>query len=430
MTANRSGAGPLTGPRPKADAAEPAPPKPFLPYGRQAIDEEDIACVSRVLRSEFLTTGAAVEAFEAAFRSAVGADHAISCANGTAALHLVNLALDVGPGDLCIVPAITFAATANSARMVGADVLFADVDPETGLMRPQDLDDAIARAKGGRIKLAAAVHLAGQAADMKALSAVARMHGFELVEDACHALGSRSQAGGSAVWTVGDCAWSKAAVFSFHPVKTIACGEGGMITTRDSDLARRLSLLRSHGIERDPANFLPRPLAFDAEGHPNPWYHEMVELGWNYRLSDIHSALGLSQLRKLSRFCRQRSALMERYEQRLACFAPELRMTRHTAKVEVGWHLCTVLIDFGAFGTDRAAVMKALADRGIGSQVHYIPLYRQPYYEGLYGQQRLPGAEAYYAKALSLPLYVGMTFSDVDRVVEDLTEILGVDHGA
>ncbi len=404
--------------------------QPFLSYGRQAVDEEDIARVAEVLRSNFLTTGPLVTEFEAAFRSEVGAEYAVCCANGTAALHLAMMSLGLNVGDTCVVPAITFAATANSARMVGADVVFSDVDPETGLMCAEDLDAALARAGRGKTKVAAPVHLTGQTADMEALSEVARSQGAELIEDACHALGTRTVSGSGEVRRVGDCTFSKAAIFSFHPVKAIACGEGGMVTTNDPEIARRLALLRSHGIEKDAESFLPRPLAVDAEGRPNPWYHEMVELGWNYRLSDINCALALSQLGKLSRFCEQRRALVDHYDQLLAPFAPSLRGTRRVSGCEPGWHLYVALIDFAALGTSRAAVMRSLADRGIGTQVHYIPVYRHPYYEKLYGEQSLPGAEAYYARALSLPLFVGMTRGDVERVVETLVDVLGIRGGS
>lgn len=400
--------------------------RPFLPYGRQAIGEDDIASVAEVLRSDFLTTGPVVQKFEAAFVSEVGAKYALSCANGTAALHLAMMSLDLGKEDICVVPAITFAATANSALMTGAEVVFSDVDPETGLMRPEDLEAAIERAGGKRIRLAAPVHLAGQSADMPALSAIARKQGFDLVEDSCHALGSRIASGDGSDQTVGDCAFSKAAIFSFHPVKAIACGEGGMVTTGDPEIARRLALLRSHGIEKNPDSFLPRAFALDSDGRPNPWYHEMVELGWNYRLSDINCALGLSQLGKLAGFCERRRALVEHYDYLLEPFAPKLRRTRRVAGCQPGWHLYVVLIEFAALGTSRAAVMRSLKERGIGTQVHYIPVYRHPYYERRYGEQSLSGAEAYYAKALSLPLFVGMTLSDVERVVESLVDVLGL----
>ncbi|MCG8596707.1 MAG: UDP-4-amino-4,6-dideoxy-N-acetyl-beta-L-altrosamine transaminase [Kiloniellales bacterium] len=412
-----------------AGAAAAGPPREggVLPYGRQAIDEDDIARVAEVLRSDYLTTGPQVEAFESAFRSAVGADHAVACANGTAALHLAMMALGLSPGEVCIVPAITFVATANAARMVGAEVVFSDVDPETGLMRPEDLEAALVRADRGAVRLAAPVHLAGQTADLEGMAALAGSRGVRLIEDACHALGTRARAGDGRMTAVGACALTEAATFSFHPVKTIACGEGGMVTTRDAAVARRMRRLRSHGIERDPESFRQDALAFGPGGLANPWYHEMQDLGYNHRLSDIHCALGISQLGKLARFVAARRDLVAHYDRLLAGYAPRLRPIGRVPGCEAGWHLYVVLIDFDALETDRASVMRRLAERGVGSQVHYVPVYRQPYYEARYGAQSLPGAEAYYARALSLPLFFGMGRSDVERVVEALAEVLGME---
>ena len=396
----------------------------FLPYGRHLIEDDDVAQVERALRSGALTGGPAVAAFERALAETTAATCAVACSSGTAALHLAALALDLKPGDAAVVPSLTFLATANALRYVGADVVFADVDPDTGLLTPAGLEAALARAdkdKRARVRAVFPVHLAGQCADMAAIGRVARGRGLKVVEDACHALGGTC--GGKAV---GACAESDLAVFSFHPVKTIAMGEGGAITTRDPALARRLMELRSHGMVRDPARFEIRAQGFGADGEPNPWYYEMPEPGFNYRASDIHCALGLSQLAKLGRFVAERRRIMEWYEDELA---PLSRLVKPLPRVpwsEPAWHLNVVLIDFRAAGTTRARVMRALAAEGIGSQVHYLPVHRQPYYRRLYGEMHLPGADAYYERTLSLPLYVGLARADVARVVAALARALGL----
>ena len=271
-----------------------AAPLPFLPYSRQSIDEDDVAAVAAALKSDFLTTGPLVERFEAAFAEATGATRAVACNSGTAALHLAAMALDLKTGEGVVVPTATFLATANVVRMTGAEVVFADVDPATGLMTPETLDAALARARTAGLPVAAAfpVHLNGQVCDMAGLAEVAQSANVRLIEDACHALG---------VERIGACEHSLAACFSTHPVKAIATGEGGVITTSDAALAARLGRLRTHGISRDASTFVDHASAF-TNGAANPWYYEIAEIGLNYRLPDILCALGLSQLRKLSRF--------------------------------------------------------------------------------------------------------------------------------
>ena len=263
----------------------------FLPYGRQRVDEDDIAAVVGALRAEYLTTGPLVEAFEDAFAAEVGADHAVVCANGTAALHLTTMAMQLGPGDLCIVPTLTFLATANCVRFQGADVLFADVDPTTGLLTPETLESALCRLEGRRVKAILPVHLCGRVADLPALRAMADRTGAFLVEDACHALGTRTFFEGVQA-TVGSGTYGDMACFSFHPVKTITSGEGGMVTTQDAGLAARLRSARSHGMVRRPEAFLNIEAGLDGNV-PNPWYYEQQTLGFNYRLPDILCALGL-----------------------------------------------------------------------------------------------------------------------------------------
>jgi dTDP-4-amino-4,6-dideoxygalactose transaminase len=321
------------------------------------------------------------------------------------------LALGVGEGEVCIVPSITFLATANCARYVGAEVVFADVDPASGLMTAATLADAVARCGGRRIAAVLPVHLRGDVAELPALRRIADAAGAALVEDACHALGSR-MAFDNALASAGDGRWGDLAVFSFHPVKTLTTGEGGMVTTPDPLIARRLRLMRSHGMVRP-------------EG-ADPWWYEMDEPGFNYRLPDLNCALGLSQLAKLPRFAERRRALARRYESALAPLAPLVRIAARPAWSDPVLHLMSVLIDFEAAGVTRAALMAALKAKGIGSQVHYIPVHRQPYYAARYGAADLPGADAWYARCLSLPLYPAMADADVDRVAKALADALGV----
>jgi UDP-4-amino-4,6-dideoxy-N-acetyl-beta-L-altrosamine transaminase len=400
-----------------------AEPPAFLPYGRQIIEDDDIAAVTEALRADFLTTGPRVEAFEAAFAAKVGAAHAVACSNGTAALHLAMLGLEVGPGDVVIVPSITFAATANCARYQGAEVVFADVDPDSGLMTPKTLADAIGRLDGRRLRAVLPVHLSGHAAELPALKVLAEAQGAVLVEDACHAAGTR-MAFDNRPEQVGDGRHSAMACFSFHPVKTMTTGEGGMVTTNDAAMAARMAALRSHGITRNPAAFVAQELSLDSSGEANPWSYEMQALGYNYRLPDLLCALGLSQLAKLDRFTARRRALAARYQALLAPLAPLVRLQLGATYEDPALHLLVVLIDFEALGRSRKIVMEALRARGIGSQVHYIPVHRQPYYAARYGALDLPGADAWYARCLSLPLFAGMEDGDVDRVAEALRGVL------
>ncbi|MGY6627302.1 MAG: UDP-4-amino-4,6-dideoxy-N-acetyl-beta-L-altrosamine transaminase [Oceanicaulis sp.] len=385
-----------------------------LPYGRQSVDDSDIETVTRVLRSDFLTSGPEIEAFETAFAAAADAPFAVACNSATAALHLALDALGVGPGDVCIVPSITFLATANAALYCGADLIFADVDEATGLMTPETLAEALSRA-GPAARAVLPVHLAGAMCDMPAIADLARNAGLAVVEDSCHALGSLDRQGRPA----GASDHSDASTFSFHPVKTLACGEGGMATTRSEALASHMRRARSHGVERDPARFLR------AEGAQEPWWYEMVQLGWNYRMPDINAALGRSQLARLPAFAARRRQLAALYKDALAPLAPLVRAPAQTPG-DPCRHLYNVRIDFEAAGASRAEVMARLKARGVGSQVHYIPLYHQPFHAPRHDAGPLPGAEAHYARTLSLPLWPGMRDEDPQRVAEALGRALGV----
>jgi UDP-4-amino-4,6-dideoxy-N-acetyl-beta-L-altrosamine transaminase len=400
----------------------------FLPYGRQVIDDDDIAAVTAVLRGDWLTTGPMVEAFELAFATEVGSKHAVACSSGTAGLHLLALAGGLGPGDLVIVPTVTFLATANAARYVGAEVVFADVDSETGLMNVEHFAEAFDRARGGSVKAVFPVHLNGHSVDMPALRAAA--DGLFVAEDACHALGGRQLAPSGEMAPVGACTASDAAMFSTHPVKAIATGEGGVLVTNEDGLAERMRRFRNHGMVRRPSAFVNREMAFEGGGErAAPWYYEMLEPGFNYRLNDLQCALGISQLRRLPGFIKQRRMLRDRYGALLGSLGPHVRPIKVAEGCEPAWHLSVALIDFVALETTRTEVMNKLRDKGIGTQVHYIPVHAQPYYRDRYETPALPGAESYYSRCLSLPLFPSMEESDVDRVVEALAEVLAIQSG-
>ena len=391
----------------------------FLPYGRQSINEADIQAVVDVLRSDYLTTGPMVDRFETALAAAVGAKEAVVVANGTAALHLAVLSENLAPTDVVIVPAITFAATANCVAYCGAQVVFADVDPLTGLISDQGFNDAlalIARMPKMRFAGVMPVHYAGRPVDLSHITHVCGDHGAFIIEDACHAIGTTGLQG-----KVGSCQTSDMACFSFHPVKTLTTGEGGAITTNDPERARTLRMMRSHGIERDPARFTG--LGIDDE--KGPWVYEMQALGFNYRLPDLNCALGVSQLERLPDFAAKRAMLVAEYHKALA--AAKLPVTwsmpaPHTTPV---FHLFAVNIDFKAVGLTRAQVMKGLKNRGIGSQVHYAPVHRQPYWQRHALTPRdLPYADQFYQSTLSLPLYADMNAGDPTRVIQALQQVI------
>jgi len=392
----------------------------FLPYGRQSIDQSDIDAVVETLRSDYLTTGPAVDRFERDLAEAMGAKEAVVVANGTAALHIAALTQTLKPIDAVIVPSITFAASANCIAYCGAKIVFADVDSDTGLITDNSFDEALG-AIGPDYRFAGAipVHYAGRAVDLSHISAVCRQRGAFLIEDACHAIGTTGPQG-----AIGACEASDMAVFSFHPVKTLTTGEGGAVTTNDSDLARRLRLLRSHGIERDPKHF--EGLGYVGDADNGPWVYEMQALGFNYRLPDLNCALGSAQLKRLPHFMARRAALVERYHEALSATNLPVRWTPPEGQKPT-FHLFAVSIDFKALGTTRTAVVKGLRDRGIGSQVHYIPVHRQPYWQTrALAQRELPGADRYYQTTLSLPLFADMDDGDPARVVAALREVLDV----
>ena len=396
-----------------------------LQYTRHFVTADDIAAVQEVLQSDYLTQGPVVERFESELAQAVGAEYAVACSSGTAALHLAVLALGLGPNDTVVTSANSFLSSANCVRMVGADVLFADVDPVTGAISPDTLVSCLDSNRGRRVRALIPVHFAGRPLDMCAIHDIAQARGLALIEDACHALGATYQADGSEV-KVGSCARSYMTVFSFHPAKHITTGEGGAVTTNDRALAARLRRLRSHGVTRD--QFVNLDLARSPDGNTNPWYYEMTELGYNYRLTDIQAALGLSQLARLDACLRRRSELARVYRGLLrSAFGDEgvipLLEYEHGRHAN---HLSVVLVDYARFGVDRGRLMNSLHDVGINTQVHYIPLPLQPYYLRLYGSliNNLPGTREYYRQTLSLPMYPELRDDDIEWVVAELHRCL------
>ena len=395
----------------------------YLPYGKQSITETDLAAVREALLAPLLTTGPKVPEFETAFASRVGAGHGVACSNGTAALHIACMALDIGPGDIVLAPSQSFLASANGPGYCGARIVFMDCDPHSGLVTRQTFLDALERA-GGKAKAAVIVHLNGEHADMAGIAAEAAPRGIALVEDACHGLGTRFAADGGMA-EIGSCRYSALACFSLHPVKTITMGEGGMVTTNDGEIARRMRLYRSHGLERDQSRFTRKDLAFDGDGTVNPWYYEMAEPGYNYRATDFACALGLSQLSQLDGFVERRKALKAGYDRLFAGFSRHVSVVPTAQDCDPCRHLYPVLIDFAALATTRSQVMAKLHEHGIGSQVHYIPIHWQPWYKAQNPGLSLPGAEHYYSRALSLPMYALMQDDDPRRVVDALRHALG-----
>jgi len=372
----------------------------FIPYGRQYVDDDDVAAVVKVLRGDWLTQGPNVADFEEAFAQKVGARFAVSFSNGTAALHGAYYAAGVGKGDQVITSPMTFVATANAARFLGAHVRFVDVDPSTLCMDPDRLQEMASP----RTKVIAPVSYAGYPVPLDKITAVARSVGAIVVEDACHALGASREGG-----MVG--AQADMTVFSFHPVKHITTAEGGMVTTNNEELARRLRLFRSHGVERDPSRM---------SRNDGPWYYEMVDLGYNYRLTDIQCALGLSQLAKLDRFVQARRRIARRYAELLKGVPPVGLPPHHPGH---SYHLYPIRVP----AERRRDVFEALRREGVGVQVHYLPVHMHPYYKDLYGipDDDLPNALNYYRETISLPMFPSLEDHEQDRVVELLSSYLG-----
>lgn len=381
-----------------------------IPYGRQRIDEEDINAVVEVLRSEFLTQGPVVPAFERAVATYCGARFGFAMNSATSALHVACLALGVGPGDLVWTTPITFVASANCARYCGADVDFVDIDPRTYNMCAQQLEHKLIEAeKKGRLpKVVIPVHLCGQPCNMAVIHSLSKRFGFKIIEDASHAIGGRYIGE-----PIGNCRYSDITVFSFHPVKIITTAEGGMALTNDEELGIRIARLRSHGITREITAMKNQP--------DGPWYYEQLELGYNYRMTDVQAALGLSQMKKLDSFVAERHRLAENYD-RLLEDVPVHTPWRDPENYS-GFHLYVVRLHHDRNKTSQKDIFARMRTAGIGVNLHYIPVYRQPYFAAMgFEPHDWPEAEKYYSEALTLPLYPGLSFDQQYEVVNNLRE--------
>ena len=385
----------------------------MIPYGRQDICDTDIAAIVEVLRSDWLTQGPMVTSFERALGLYVRAPHSIAVSSATAALHLTYKALGIGPGQVVWTSPNTFVATANAALYCGANVDFVDIDPRSYCMNLDNLESKliVTRQSGKKMpSLVSMVHFAGQSCDMPRLYTLGQQYGFKIVEDASHAIGADVNGG-----KVGDCRYSDACIFSFHPVKIITTGEGGVVTTRDDKLAMRIGELRAHGITRDPSRMI-------GSSH-GEWYYQQIDLGYNYRLTDIQSVLGLSQLSRIDQFISRRRFLAARYDHILKKL-PLVLPWQHPDG-QSAYHLYPVKLKLDLMAQDRSAVFDALRKAGIGVNVHYIPVHLHPYYRNLgFKMGDFPQAEAYYASALTLPLFSSMTEDQQDKVFAALSIIL------
>jgi UDP-4-amino-4,6-dideoxy-N-acetyl-beta-L-altrosamine transaminase len=384
----------------------------MIPYGKQDIDQADIDAVLDVLTSDYLTQGPKVPEFEAKIADYVGASHAVAVNSGTSALHMACKALGLGAGDWLWTTPITFVASANCGLYCGAQVDFVDIDPATWNLCPKALEVKLVQAeRAGRLPaIVVVVHLCGEPCDMQAIGDLAQRYGFRVIEDASHALGARYQGE-----PIGGCRYSDVTVFSFHPVKAITTAEGGMAVTNSQTLARNMALLRSHGITRFPEQMTHEP--------DGPWYYQQVELGFNYRMTDLQAALGISQADKLERLVARRHELALRYDRLLASF-PLVRPYRNPENYS-GMHLYVVRLKPGEVARTHRDVFECLRNQGIGVNLHYIPVHTQPYYQAMgFDPDDFPEAMNYYREAITLPLFGTMQDSQQDQVVDALAKAL------
>jgi UDP-4-amino-4,6-dideoxy-N-acetyl-beta-L-altrosamine transaminase len=380
----------------------------MIPYGRQSISEEDIQAVVQVLQSVWLTQGPAVEHFEQTVAARCSAQHAVAVNSATSALHIACLAAGLGPGDTLWTSPNTFVASANCALYCGAEVDFVDIDPVSYNMSVERLQEKLERAErqGKLPKVVVPVHFAGQCCDMRGIAHLAERYGFRVIEDASHGIGGRYLDE-----PLGNCRYSDMTVFSFHPVKIITTGEGGMVLTNSAELRERLVRLRSHGITSDPARM--------AETPHGPWYYEQITLGFNYRMTDIQAALGVSQLTRLDQFVARRHYLAKRYDQALNDLP--LTLPRQHPDTFSAFHLYVIRLQ----ASDRKAVLEEMRARGMVAHVHYIPVHTQPYYRDRgFRQGDFPEAERYYGEAMTIPLFPAMADSEQDQVVATLRELV------
>jgi len=385
-----------------------------IPYGRQDVTDADIDAVVQVLKSDFLTQGPMVPKFEQAVSNYCGAQYAVALNSATSALHVACLALGLGPGDWLWTSPITFVASANCGLYCGAKVDFVDIDPLTYNLCPAALESKLEKADvDGRLpKVVVAVHLCGQPCDMVAINRLAQRYGFKIIEDASHAIGGRFQGG-----LIGNCRYSEVTIFSFHPVKIITSAEGGMAVTNDAELAKKMALLRSHGITRDPGQ-----MNCDSDG---PWFYQQIELGFNYRLTDLQAALGLSQMDRLQSYVAQRNRLANRYDELLSALpvtTPWQSSDSYSSR-----HLYVVRIQLEKVKKTQREIFETLRASGIEVNLHYIPVYKHPYYQRMgFNAFDFPQSQQYYLEAVSLPMYATLSESQQDRVVAEIKSVMQI----
>ena len=378
-------------------------------YGKQNISEDDIREVVEVLRSDFLTQGPMIERFEKCVAEYCGAKYAVAVSNGTAALHIACLAARLGEGDVLWTSPITFVASANCARYCGADVDFVDIDINTYNMSVETLEEKLRTVKR-KPKMVVPVHLAGQSCDMKRIHELAQEYGFMVMEDACHAMGADYLGK-----KVGCCEFSDMTVFSFHPVKIVTTGEGGMVLTNNKDLYEKLCLYRNHGITRNET--------FMTHETDGPWYYQQLELGFNYRMTDIQAALGYSQMKRLDEFVQRRRYLADRYSKLLKDLPVKLPGVIETASPS--WHIYVIQVQFDKVERNKKEIFAEMRKKGVALNLHYIPVHTQPYYQRLgHSESECPNAMQYYEEALTLPLYYSLTDQQQENVVKCLREVL------
>ncbi len=377
-----------------------------ITYGRQYIDEEDIKAVENVLRSDYLTQGPKVREFEERLGGYVGAKYVVAFANGTAALHGAYFAAGLDKEDEIITTPITFAATSNAALYLGAKPVFSDIDLNTGNIDPSKIEEKITQ----KTKIVVPVHYAGHPVELEKIYEIAKKYDLILIEDACHALGAKYHGE-----KIGSGKYSDMTIFSFHPVKSITTGEGGAVTTNDKGYYERLVLFRQHGITKNPANFV--------NASHGPWYHEMQELGYNYRLTDIQSALGISQLKKLDKFVKRRREIVSLYE-KLLKDNPYFELPVEKDYAYSSWHLFPVKLK-DKYIPYKKEIFEKLRNNNIFLQVHYIPVYRHPYYKSLgYKEGLCPNAEIFYKKEISFPIYYSLTDDEINYFVDMILAIM------